>query len=358
MRKRLKTTVAAMVLRTRLKITIHAVLKLVLCFPALRFFLGILILAGGLAPGLGQAEYTGQRFYRYVNDAGETVIATQVPTKEAKRGYEIITVTGRVLEVVDPELRSDARQAQQLQEHIALQKQVKARHQDEADQELLRLFASVEDVDRSLERLLEEIDTRIVVINGNISRLQLQFEQRQARAAQIERFGRIVPAPLVKEMSDIQDGIERFNADIASFEKEKEELKEDYATKKDRVTYLLEGGKKRTRNRALVLNADDIPGEWQPAQVGSGVISWIAESDGRFVLIKKEGRSVEKWRGKWTLSRDNEIVVIYFRKEVTLAGKTSKSAFAKEERYPVMDTKDSDLYVNWNDNIVRFHKVP
>ncbi len=311
----------------------------------------------GLIPGISAgAEYAGQYYYRFLNDSGETVIATQIPREAAGKGYEVLTDTGRVLKIVDPELSEEARQALSLQQQIEYQKKAKVRQQAQEDEELLRLFASTEDVDRSLERLRDEIDSRIIVLSTNINRLKLQYEHKQAKGAELERSGRKVPDNLIQEMKDIQANQERFAEDIAVFEQEKGKLEADYATRRARVRFLLEGEQVLARNKDLSLSRSDVAGHWEPVKTGSGVITWFAESDGRFVLTRKAERGIEKWRGNWSLSRNNEIVVIYFRKEVSRAGKTSKVSFAKEERYPVMDSKDGDLYVYWDESIVRFHK--
>ena len=70
------------------------------------------LLVAGLILGFTGTANASQQLYRYVNDRGETVIATSVPREiAAKRGYEILNQRGRVLEVVNPELSYEARQA-------------------------------------------------------------------------------------------------------------------------------------------------------------------------------------------------------------------------------------------------------
>ncbi|CAM3772583.1 hypothetical protein [Parendozoicomonas haliclonae] len=315
---------------------------------------GITLIMAGTFP----AQSSAAQLFRYVNDQGEVVISTQVPREAAPRGYEVLSESGKVLEVVKPELTDEARQALLLKRELEKQQDAVAKVQAEKDAELLRLFNSVEDVDRSLERLLAEIDTRIEVIQGNIQRQQLQFEKKQAQAAGMERSGQKVPDALIQEMKNIQAGKKRFQLDIEAFGKEKDELRAEYAMRKDRVNFLLHGEKKvDQRNENLKLAEKDVSGEWEPVESGADVITWQAEDGGRFLLIRNGDYGIEKWRGNWSLNRDNEIVVVYFRKEFTRAGKTSKVAFAREERYPVMDSRNGDLFVFWDDSVIRFHKA-
>ncbi len=301
-------------------------------------------------------SYSGRYFYRYVDDSGETVIATQVPRLAARRGYEVLTDTGRVLEVVDPELSEEARQAQAFLQQLRKQQQARAEREAQEDSELLRLYASVEDVERSLQRVLEEIDDRIAVIKGSIQRSQIQYEQKQSRAAEMERSGRKVPDNLLVEMQNFLKGQEAFQRQMDEFYKEKDQTRAIYGMRKARVEKLLHGEKVLDQNASLEINSKGLVGQWQPASKNDELVSWSAQSDGEFVLIRKNGRNMERWQGTWTLKPGNNLVVIYTRKEVTRAGKTSREAFAREERYPIMDSIRGDLYLFWDDAVVRFQR--
>ncbi|WP_281645771.1 hypothetical protein [Parendozoicomonas sp. Alg238-R29] len=318
------------------------------------FFYAALLVAG-LASGSYGAE---RQFYRYVNDRGETVIATQVPRDIAsRRGYEVITDKGRVLEVVNPELSFEARQANTFKKKLEEQRQASAKQQDEEDAELRKLFSSVEDVDRSLERVLEEIDNRIAVIKSNSQRLRVQHQYKQAQAAEMERSGQKVTENLLQDMANISAELDSFAVQVAEFEREKSDARKEYALRKDRVRFLLKGEQVLTRNKFLAISQGDLVGTWQPVTTTEGFISWEAKSDGLFTLVRKTNNGLEKWHGKWSLSRGNDIVVIYFRKEVTRLGKISRNAFAREERYSIIDRQDKALHIYWDGAVIKFKKI-
>ncbi|MTI13711.1 hypothetical protein [Sansalvadorimonas verongulae] len=292
-----------------------------------------------------------------MNDRGETVIATSVPRDiAAKRGYEIINQKGRVLEVVNPELSYEARQALSFKKKLEEQRQASAQKQAQEDADLRKQFSSVEDVDRSLERVLEEIDNRIAVIKGNSQRLRVQHQYKQTQAAEMERSGQKVSENLLQDMANIAAELDSFAVQITEFEREKDEARKDYALRKDRVRHLLAGEQALTRNKYLAISPRDLVGLWQPVKTNTGVISWEAKDDGVFILTRKTNRGLEKWSGRWSLSRGKDIVVIFFRKEVTRMGKTSRNAFAREERYSIIDKQDEALHVYWEDGVLKFKK--
>ena len=299
------------------------------------------------------AEYTGQYFYRYVDKNGETVIATQVPKEAAKRGYEVLTETGRVLETVAPQLSDEAIQIQKFQKQLTLQKKLREKKQSESDEELLRLYTSADDVEFALRRLLQEIDTRILVLTSNTERLKLQRERKQGEAARIERSGKPVPANLLTEIKNISAELFRIDLQAREYQKEKDKMRAEYALKAERVRFLVEG-EEVSRNPNLLFTKKQVPGSWKVVGKNPEVISWKAEAEGRFTLqVSKSKRMI----GNWSFSRDKDIVVVFFRQETVKNGKESRKTIAKEERYPVLDYKDGVLSLFWGGRSTKFQSV-
>ncbi|MCL6269723.1 hypothetical protein M3P05_07195 [Sansalvadorimonas sp. 2012CJ34-2] len=298
------------------------------------------------------AEYTGQYFYRYVDKNGETVIATQVPKEAAKRGYEVLTDTGRVLETVAPQLSDEAIQIQKFQKQLTLQKKLREKKQSESDEELLRLYSSADDVEFALRRLLQEIDTRILVLTSNTERLKLQQERKQAEAARLERGGKKVPQNLLTELKNIAAELFRIQIQAQEYNKEKDKMRAEYALKAERVRFLVEG-EEVSRNKNLLFTDKQVIGNWRPVGKHPGVIRWSANPEGRFILqVSKSERLV----GNWSFSRDKDIVVVYFRQETIKNGKESRKPLAKEERYPVLDFQDGVLSLFWGEKSEKFQK--
>ncbi|MFS7150562.1 hypothetical protein, partial [Escherichia coli] len=79
------------------------------------------------------------------------------------KGYQVLNDQGRVIHTVPP-----APTAEELRQRKAAQAQASS------DAQLLRLYSSLEDVDRARERRLAELDGLSSVARGNLQSLKLQ----------------------------------------------------------------------------------------------------------------------------------------------------------------------------------------
>ncbi|MDF3932472.1 DUF4124 domain-containing protein [Pseudomonas citronellolis] len=146
--------------------------------------------------------------YRYVDDKGVTVIdRLGVPSQYIGKGYEVLNEQGRVIRVVPP-----APTAEELKQRKA------AAAQASSDAQLLRLYTSVEDVDRARERKMSELDGLSSVARGNLQSLKTQQGNLQAQAADAERAGRQVPQQLIDQLGNLKDEEQRLTSDIAHYQ--------------------------------------------------------------------------------------------------------------------------------------------
>ncbi|WP_044873227.1 DUF4124 domain-containing protein [Pseudomonas sp. LFM046] len=189
--------------------------------PAFRY--GLLL--GLLLPALSGAT----ELYRYVNDKGVTVLDRQgVPPEYVGKGYEVLNEHGRVVRKVPP---APSREE--------MQRQLDEKARASSDAQLLRLYTSVEDVDRALERKLAELDSLIGVARGNQQSLHAQQANLQSQAAESERAGREVPAPLVTQIDSLREQQKRLDQDIARYTKDRDAAKASYAADRARLAELL-----------------------------------------------------------------------------------------------------------------------
>lgn len=193
--------------------------------PALRCGLALAVLLPALA---GAAE-----LYRYVDDKGVTVLDRQgVPPEFIGKGYEVLNEQGRVVRVVPP---APSREE--------MQRQLDEKARASSDAQLLRLYTSVEDVDRALERKMAELDGLIGVARGNQQSLRTQQANLQSQAAESERAGREVPTHLVEQIDSLRDQQKGLDQDIARYQKNRDAAKASYAADRARLTKLLGGSR-------------------------------------------------------------------------------------------------------------------
>lgn len=182
------------------------------------------LILGAMAPLAAQAE-----LYRYTNEKGVTVLdRLGVPPQFIDKGYEVLNDQGRVVRTVPPAPTLEERQRMQADKARA-----------GSDAQLLRLYTSVEDVDRALQRKLSELDGLITVAKGNQQSLRTQQANLQAQAADNERAGRQVPEALVAQIDNVRSEYKRLDDDIARYQDERKKAQATFAADRARLAELL-----------------------------------------------------------------------------------------------------------------------
>ncbi|GAA5319778.1 MAG: hypothetical protein Aseana_18410 [Candidatus Pelagadaptatus aseana] len=159
------------------------------------------LLVGLLVASQGWAQKDNKPrklYYRYVNEQGVRVIEHSIPPAYAQKGYEVVTLGGEVVRVVEPAISSEAAEQQKL-----------AREEAEKlaawDTELKRRYSSVRDVEAAKQRKLNELNGNIAILDSNISSLKSQIAQQHANAAESERQGRKIPQAVVDALAGLEE---------------------------------------------------------------------------------------------------------------------------------------------------------
>lgn len=182
------------------------------------------LLLGLLLPLSGMAA----ELYRYVDDNGVTVLSRQgVPPEFVAKGYEVLNNQGRVLRVVPPAPTA---------EELARMKAEKA--QARSDAQLLRLYSSLDDVDRARERKLAELDGVTSVARGNLQSVRTQQANLQSQAANHERAGRSVPENLLTQIDNLKSELERLQRDIDRYRETRDKAEASFAADRARLAEL------------------------------------------------------------------------------------------------------------------------
>ncbi len=167
--------------------------------------------------------------YRYTDERGVVVLDRHgVPPQHIGRGYEVLNEQGRVVRVVPPAPTAEEMQRQQ---------QAKARAA--ADVQLLRLYASPDDVERARKRKLAELDSIIGITQSNLQSLRTQQETLRAQAAQHERAGREVPQNLLTQIANLEKEQAGLQRDQVRYQRAKVEADASFARDRERVAELL-----------------------------------------------------------------------------------------------------------------------
>lgn len=151
-----------------------------------------LALAASFAGAVVWAE-TPKVYYRYVNDQGVQVVGHAIPPQYSQKGYEIVSVSGDVIKVVPPALSAEELARKEAEEKLR-----------EEYQRLNRRYSSMADIELAKQRKLENIETNIAIVRGNIQGLEAQIETLTSQAADVERAGRQVPDSLLEKLKGTQ----------------------------------------------------------------------------------------------------------------------------------------------------------
>ncbi|MBX9755865.1 MAG: DUF4124 domain-containing protein [Pseudomonadaceae bacterium] len=169
--------------------------------------------------------------YRYLSDKGVVVLDRQgVPPQYIGKGYDVLDEQGRLLRTIPPAPTAEER---------ARLNQAKA--QASSDAQLLRLYSSLEDVDRARERKLTELDGVIAAARGNLQSLRTQQANLQSQAAELERAGRVVPESLLVQISNLKAEQVALLKDIVRFEEVRKQADAAFTADRARLAQLLGG---------------------------------------------------------------------------------------------------------------------
>jgi hypothetical protein len=189
----------------------------------LRFSLLLIALLPALA---GASE-----LYRYLNDKGVVVLDHQgVPPLYIGKGYDVLDGQGRLLRTIPP--------APTAAERLRISQE---KAQASSDNQLLRLYSSLEDVDRARERKLAELDGAIGSARSNLQSLRTQQANFQSQAAELERSGRVVPESLLVQISNLKAEQESRLKDIARFTLIRQQADAGFTEDRARLALLLSG---------------------------------------------------------------------------------------------------------------------
>lgn len=148
-----------------------------------------------LAPALTLAA--DKVFYRYINDQGVKVLHHSIPPEYAQKGYEVVSLSGKVIKTVPPAMSKDE----------VAKLEVEKRNQEALarwDKKLKRRYSRVADIEAAKKRKLSDLDANISILRSNISGINQQIREQQSKAASFERSGRPVPPSILKTIENLE----------------------------------------------------------------------------------------------------------------------------------------------------------
>ncbi len=172
--------------------------------------------------------YGADRYYRYINEEGVTVMDSVVPPEYAKNGYEVVTISGTVIEVIPP-----APTTAELEAEAA--ERIRQAELAKWDAYLMRRYSTVADVEAAKKRKLADFDGSLGILRGNASNVRNRIAAEQAKAADLERSGRAVPETLLTAIAELQAELAEAEEKIKTRLAEKQEVADRFDRDRDRL---------------------------------------------------------------------------------------------------------------------------
>lgn len=196
------------------------------------------IMAALVLTALAPCAMAQEEYFRYQDDEGNIAIDDHVPPRFAKYGYSVIDRNGRVIEVVPRALTDEEKKnADSVAVQQRLREEERAR-QLKYDENLLRRYSDVADIDAARERRVNEVKVRINMLKANISSLSDQVAQMQQQAADLERDGQAVPEKVEVHLERLREEIASTEVLIEARRREQEKVEARFEYDKQRFNEL------------------------------------------------------------------------------------------------------------------------
>jgi predicted RNase H-like nuclease (RuvC/YqgF family) len=187
--------------------------------------------ATALALALGLSAQAMANMYRFTDENGQIVISSTIPQEATKRGYDILSNNGRVIETIPPAPTEEEIAAREAEE----QRQKELAEQREKDRELLKRFSHPDQAVKAMHRKIQELEGLIQLKRGNISVISSQLDNEQSRAADMERAGREIPEATLEKIRRLGAQIRDLEQEIAAQSREIQELRKAFEADIERL---------------------------------------------------------------------------------------------------------------------------
>jgi hypothetical protein len=183
---------------------------------------------------LADAGIAADKLFRYKDAEGRVVINHTLPPELVTEGYEILSASGQLLEVVPRTL--SAEELANLSEEEQLQRKQDAQKEAQLayDESLLLRYSDISDIEAARDRALREFSIRISILKGNQIAIKRNVEREQEQAANIERSGRKVPELMSDNLKALQEELRVTEESILLRESELEDVRASYQSDMDR----------------------------------------------------------------------------------------------------------------------------
>lgn len=179
---------------------------------------GSLLFSGWVA---AQVSSASKVIYRYKNKDGVTVLDSKIPPQYVNNGYELVSLSGKVLKVIKPVVQGA--EGERLQ-----QEKLQREEREREDIQLRRSYSNVSDIDAAKTRNLESLRGNIGILQANLTSARSRLQTYQSQAAAVERAGRQLPEDLLKNINNLVQEEKDIQVQIQQREEEYKKVEQKF----------------------------------------------------------------------------------------------------------------------------------
>ena len=196
----------------------------------------------GIVLGVAMQTTEAAKFYRWVDENGETHYGTEVPPQYLQQQHKQINERGITTRVHKrTKTREEAAQEAAEQRRRAKMRAAETQEiakQKQLDKILLETYSSLDDMELARDGKIASIEAVIRITKSNITGVRSQMSRMTSRAANLERSGQTVPPKLAGQIKDAQSQIQENLAFIKEQRVEQDKVREEFGGEMKRYARL------------------------------------------------------------------------------------------------------------------------
>lgn len=190
----------------------------------------------------GSQSAFAAKFYRWVDDKGETHYGTEVPPEYLQQQHKQINEHGVTTKVnqrtkTPEEAAAEAAERRRRAKMRAAELAV-IEKQKQRDRVLLETYSSLDDMELARDGKIAAIEAVIRITKSNIAGVRSEMARATAEAARRERSGQTVPPKLSRQIKDSQSQLQENLAFIGEQRQEQERVRKDFEREMKRYARL------------------------------------------------------------------------------------------------------------------------
>lgn len=180
------------------------------------------------------AQANTKTLFRYVNSAGVTVVDSAIPPQYVAQGYQIISLSGKVVKTVPAALTPEQAKAREIEEKQRLRR-------EQEDYQLRRSYSNLDDIEAAKVRNLQMLESSIAILKRNREIAERQLLAARTSATNIERSAKVAPAPLLSSIESYEKEILNLDGLLIERRAEHAAVAAKFEADKQRFIELMQG---------------------------------------------------------------------------------------------------------------------